>query len=90
MLNKSGLDVLIVHDCRSILQDAIDSPLVTLKINEVSSDFAALGEYDNVLSDLGRQVTFPWDYQTCKKYLGSGVTKLVNHPTIVKVLDLLL
>lgn len=90
LMNKSGLDFLIIHDMRCGLHDALDESLVDLKMHEVSADYAALEEYTEVISDLGKNVAFYWNYQECKKFLGSGVARLVNHPTIAKVLSRLL
>lgn len=90
LMNKSGLDFIIVHDMRCAMHDALDPALIDLKIHEVSADYAALEEYTEVLSDLGKNVPFYWSYQECKKYLGSGVTRLANHPTIGKILSRLL
>lgn len=87
LLNKSNLDFLIIHDMRSSFNDAIDSSLVTLKINEISSDYAILEEYDNILSDLDKKVPFYWSMLECKKYMGTNITKLANHSTIIKVLN---
>lgn len=90
MLNRSGLDYLVVHDMRGTMHPALDSSLVDLRINELSADYALLGEYPNILSDLGKQVTFPWSFKECQKYTGSQVIKLVNHPTIDAVLSMLM
>lgn len=90
MLNRSGLDYLIVHDMRGTPSPALDDTLVDLRINEVSADYAVLGEYDNVFSDVGKKATFPWSFKECQKYTGSQAIKLANHPTIGAVLDLLM
>lgn len=90
MLNRSGLEYLIIHDMRGTMSTALDSTLIDLRLNEISSDYAVLGEYDNVLSDQGRFVTFPWSFKECQKYTGSNVVKLANHPTIAAILDLLI
>lgn len=89
LLNRSGLDFFIIHDMRGTLKPAIDTSLVDLYINEVSSDYAILGEYQNTLSDL-QQSDFPWSFIECQKYTGSQVTKLVNHPTVSAILDSIL
>lgn len=89
-LNRSGLDYLIVHDMRGTAGTAIDPMLIDLKIHEVSADYAVLGEFDNVLSDSGKNIMFPWSFKECQKYTGSNVVKLVNHPTVGAVIDLLL
>lgn len=85
--NRSGLDILIVHDMRSSIQDALSPDLINLKLNEITSDYLILGEYDNTLSDTGSNVDYEWDYRAIKKYTGSKLSQLVNHPTITKVLD---
>lgn len=90
MLNRSGLDFVIVHDQRGVMGDALDSALVDLKLVEVSGDYAVLGEYDNVLSDVEKQVPFYWSFKDTAGYTGSNVVKLSNHPTVGKILDYLL
>lgn len=90
MLNRSGLDFLIVHDMRGVMSLALDQTLIDLRVNEVSSDYATLGEYTNVLSDVGKNVVFPWNYSEIKKFTGTRIVKLVNHPTVTEILDLLL
>lgn len=87
LLNRSGLEYLIVHDMRSTLNSALDATLVDLRVNEMTQDYAALGEYDNVLSNTGAKVMFPWDYNDIKKHTGTKSVRLVNHPTIVEVLE---
>lgn len=90
MLNRSGLEYLIIHDMRGVMSSALDSTLIDLRLNEVSADYAVLGEYENVLSERGRYTTFPWSFKECLKYTGSNVVKLSNHPTIGAILDLLI
>lgn len=87
MLNRSGLEYLIVHDMRGGMGSALDPMLIDLRINEISADYAVLGEYDNVFSDATRGVAFPWSFRECQKYTGSSTIKLANHPTIGAVLD---
>lgn len=87
LLNRSGLEYLIVHDMRSTLNSALESTLVDLRINEMSQDYAALGEYDNILSDAGKKVMFPWSYKEIQKHTGTKSIRLVNHPTIVSILE---
>lgn len=90
LLNRSGLEYLIVHDMRSTPGSALDSTLVDLRINEMSQDYATLGEYDNVLSDAGKRVAFPWNYKEIMKNSGTKSVRLVNHPTIISILDALM
>lgn len=90
MLNRSGLDYLIVHDMRGVMGLALDAPLIDVRLNEMSSDYAVLGEYDSVLSDVGKQVDFPWSFKESRKYTGTGVIKLTNHPTVGLILDRLI
>lgn len=90
MLNRSGLDYLIVHDMRGVMNPALDTTLVDLHLNEVSADYAVLGEYENVLTDVQSQAAFYWSFKECQKYTGTRVVKLANHPTISAVLDLLM
>lgn len=90
MLNRSGLDYLIVHDMRGVMGTALNSNLIDLRLNEMSADYAVLGEYDNVLSDSGKNVDYPWSFKESRKYTGTGVIKLTNHPTIGAILDSLI
>ena len=90
MLNRSGLDVLIVHDQRGTMNDAIDSTLVDLKLNEVSGDYALLGEYDNTLTDIDKGAQFVWKFADVVQYSGTRATRLANHPTISAILNYLL
>ena len=90
MLNRSGLEYLIVHDMRGTMSPALSSNLIDLQIHEISADHATLGEYDNVFSSGGEHVVFPWDFKECVKYSGTGVVKLANHPTVGSVIELLL
>ena len=88
MLNRSSLDILIVHDCRGTMGDALDPSLVDLKLTEVSSDYAVLGEYENMLSDLPT-AQFVWSFNDVSKYSGTNTTKLINHPTVASIFDYL-
>lgn len=90
MLNRSGLDTLIVHDQRGVTGDAIDGALVDLKLNEMSSDIAVLDEYNHVLSDSVEHSQFVWDFKEVQKYTGTSSLKLANHPTIGKIIDYLM
>lgn len=90
MLNRSGLDYLIVHDMRGTPNDALDTTLIDLRINEVSDDYAVLGQYDNVLCGTSKLSTFLWSFKDCQKFTGSRVVRLANHPTIGAILDLLI
>lgn len=89
MLNRSGLELLIVHDQRGTMGNAIDSALVDLKLNEISGDYAILGEYENILSDVDKQSQFFWSFREIAQYTGSNIVKLLNHPTVGKILDYL-
>lgn len=89
MLNRSGLDYLIIHDMRNDIGLALDKTLMDINVNEVTSDYAVLGEYNNVFSDGGKNIEFSWEFKDCLKYSGSKVTKLANHPTIISLLDLI-
>ena len=88
MLNRSALEVLIVHDCRGSMNDALDSSLVDLKLVEMSGDYAVLGEYDNILSDLPT-APFVWNFNEASKYTGTNSVKLTNHPSVAKIFDYL-
>ncbi len=90
LLNRSGLEYLVVHDMRSTPNSALDPTLIDLRINEMSQDYAMLGEYDNVLSDAGKRVKFPWSYKEIMKNTGTKSVRLVNHPTVVEILDALI
>ena len=90
MLNRSGLDYLIVHDMRGVMGVALDSTLIDFRLNEMSADFAVLGEYDNVLSDLSKSADFFWSYKVSRKYSGTDIVKLTNHPTVGAILDRLI
>ena len=87
MLNRSGLDYLIVHDMRGVMGTALNPNLIDLRLNEMSADYAVLGEYDNVLSDFGKQVDYPWSFKESRKYTGTEIIKLTNHPTVGAILD---
>lgn len=89
MLNRSGLELLIVHDQRGTMGNAIDNALVDLKLNELSGDYAILGEYENILSDVDKQSPFFWSFKEIAQYTGSNIVKLLNHPTVGKILDYL-
>ena len=90
LLNRSGLNYLIVHDMRGMLQPCLDDSLVTLRLNEMTSDYAAIGEYSNILSEEGSNVEFPWSDAECRKYAGTKITRLTNHPTVTKILSLII
>lgn len=90
MLNRSGLDFLIVHDQRGTMGSALDDSLVDLKLHELSGDYAVLGEYDNILSDVENQVPFYWSFKDTAGYAGTNIVKLTNHPTVGHILDFLL
>lgn len=90
LLNRSGLEYMIVHDMRSTLNSALDPTLVDLRINEITQDYVMLGEYDNVLSDAGKKVAFPWSFKEIQKHTGTKSIRLVNHPTVVAILDQLM
>lgn len=87
LLNRSGLEYMIVHDMRSTLNSALDPTLVDLRINEMTQDYVALGEYDNVLSDASKKVMFPWSFKEIQKHTGTKSIRLVNHPTITAILE---
>lgn len=90
MLNRSGLEYLIVHDMRGVMDYALDKHLVTVTINEMSFDYAILGEYDNVLSSSpSNSVEYVWDYREVQKHTGSKIIRLTGHPTITAILDAL-
>ena len=90
MMNRSGLDFLIVHDLRGTLNNALDNSLIDLQLNEMSGDYALLAEYDNVLSDFAGHAPFLWDFKTTAEYTGTNVLKLASHPTVGKILDYLM
>lgn len=90
LLNRSGLEYLIIHDCRSTPHSALDQSLIDLRINEMTQDYSAFGAYDNVLSDGGRHTSFMWIYKEIRKYSGSKSIRLSNHPTIRTILDLII
>lgn len=89
MLNRSGLEILIVHDCRGTQNSALDASLIDLQLNELSSDYALLKEYDSVLSDYS-EADFRWAYSEVSKYAGTNSAKLAAHPTITSILEYLL
>lgn len=90
MMNRSGLDFLIVHDMRGTLGYALDDSLVDLKIHEMSGDYAVLGEYENVLTDMRDKGQFYWNFAEVSNFSGTETSKLVNHPTVGHILDYLL
>ena len=89
MLNRSGLDVLIVHDMRGTLNPAIAESLIDLHLTEMTSDFAVLSEFENCLSDFSK-ADFVWDNKELAKLTGSAASRISNHPTIISILDRLL
>lgn len=90
LLNRSGLEYLIVHDMRSTPNSALDGTLVDLRLNEMTADYAMLGEYDNVVSDVSKGVMFPWVWRDIQKHTGTKSVRLVNHPTVVSILEQLI
>lgn len=89
MLNRSRLDFLIVHDMRGTLNPALDSSLYDLRLNEMSSDYATLVEYDNILSDY-KKAPFYWNFAEVAEYTGTNALKLANNKTISAILDFLM
>lgn len=87
LLNRSGLEYLIIHDMRSSLNSALDSTLIDLRLNEMGADYAMLGEYDNVVSGVKKKVMFPWPFEEIQKHTGTKSVRLVNHPTVVAILE---
>ncbi len=87
LLNRSGLEYLIVHDLRSTVNCALDASLIDLRLNEMTADYAAAGEYENVLSDT-KKAQFTWNWREVQKQSGSRSVRLVNHPTVTLILDL--
>ena len=81
---------MIGQDMRSTLNSALDPTLVDLRINEMSQDYVMLGEYDNVLSDAGKKAAFPWSFKEIQKHSGTKSVRLVNHPTVVSILEQLM
>ena len=90
MLNRSGLDILIVHDMRGTMNSALDGSLVDLQLHEVSGDYSVLGEYENILTDVSKGAQFVWRYEDIMEYTGTETAKLANHPTIAHIMDFLL
>ena len=90
MLNRSGLELLIVHDMRNSIDPALDVQLIDLRMNEVSGDYLLLGEYQNTFSDNAKAATYPWDWREVQRFTGTRISRLVNHPTVRAVLDLLM
>lgn len=90
LLNRSGLEYLIVHDMRSTLNSALHNTLIDLRLNEMGADYAQLGQYDNVLSDTKKKVSFPWPFEEIQKHTGMNSVRLANHPTIVSILEQLM
>lgn len=87
MMNRSGLDILIVHDLRGTPNSALDEKgLVDLTLHEVSGDYAVLSEYDNVISDLST-APFAWEFSKISKAGSTGAAMMGNHPTIGRVLS---
>ena len=91
MLNRSGLEYLIVHDMRGVMRSALDPTLIDLFINEVSPDYASLGEYTNVLSGYSTNfVEYLWDYKEISEVFGSKIVTLTGHPTVSDILEVLM
>lgn len=86
MLNRSRLDVLIVHDVRGTMNSALDASLYDLRLNEMSADYATMVEYTNVLSDY-TGAEFQWSFTEVSKFTGTNAAKLANHPCVTKILD---
>ena len=87
LLNRSGLNYLIIHDMRGTMNCALNDSLIDLKIYEMSGDRAVLGEYENTITELPNISTFSWDFREVSSYTGTSSVKLVNHPTVVSILD---
>lgn len=90
LLNRNKLEYLIIHDMRSCVNPSIDYNLIDLYLNEMSSDYAILGEYNNILSDDSTSAEYKWTYKEIMKSTGTSSIQLLNHPTIVKILGDLL
>jgi len=89
MLNRSRLDYLIVHDMRGTMNAALDASLYDLRLNEVSQDYAVLGEYDNLLSDYP-QAPFNWSFSDIIEFTGTNTSKIAHHKTVASILDYLM
>lgn len=87
LLNRSGLEYLIVHDMRSTPSCALDSTLIDLRLNELTADYVMLGEYDNVISDSSKGAMFQWSWKEIQKHTGTKSVRLVSHPTVVSILE---
>lgn len=91
MLNRSGLEYLLVHDMRGVMNSALDPTLIDLFINEVSPDYAVLGEYTNVLSSVRTNfVEYLWDYKEISEAVGTMIVSLTGHPTVSDILEVLM
>lgn len=90
MLNRSGLDYLIVHDMRGTMNAALDPSLIDLRLNEISGDYAVLAEYDNMLTSGVKGAQFEWDYAKIGEFTGTQTSRLANHPTVSHILDYLM
>ena len=90
MLNRSGLEFLIIHDMRNTMDPVVDSQLIDLRLNEISGDYLLLGEYQNTFSDNPKYSDYVWNWSEIQKFTGTRTTRLVNHPTMRAILDLLI
>ena len=91
MLNRSGLEYLLIHDMRGVMNSALDPTLIDLFINEVSPDYAVLGEYTNVLSSVRTNfVEYLWDYKEISEAVGTMIVALTGHPTVSDILEVLM
>ena len=90
LLNRSGLDILVIHDLRNTLTPALNSNLIDLDAYEISADYASFGEYPNLITSDKRSATFLWDYTEIKSYTGTRAVRLANHPTISEILGRIL
>lgn len=89
MLNRSGLNTLIIHDCRGSFEYAIEDSLIDLKLHEVPGDYAVLAEYPNILSSIS-SADYIWDFNAIYSKTGTQSTKLANHPTVTSIASKLL
>ena len=89
MLNRSGLNTLIVHDCRGDFSEALEDSLIDLKLYELPGDYAVLSEYNNILSSVS-SAEYVWDFNVVQKETGTRSAKLANHPTVTSIASRLL
>lgn len=90
LLNRSTLNYLIIHDMRGVRSDALDTQLMDVKICEMTSDYAVLGEHNLVISEYGKVSDFQWTYKECSKYNSTDIQRMTGHPTVTGILDLFL